>query len=128
MALWDTHDLETKVRHVLERVPPVTEGHQLGPAYVTTYQLAIGVERAFPGTAAALGKSVGGVGTGSNDSLARYLGQVLSAKIGADPNYFVEGAFLSNQDVERQVFAGPYGSVTSSTGTPYSLSMFRLRR
>ena len=125
MSLWDDREMELRVRRALRTVPRAPEGHPFGEPYVTAYQLAIAVERETPGTAEGLGKEVGGVGTGEHHSLTQYLANMLSRKLRDDPGYFVEGAFLSNEDVR---VLGYDGDVESSlTGTPYLLSMFRLR-
>jgi hypothetical protein len=129
MTLWETHGLEEKVRHVLAHVDTHNAEHHLGRPFMTAYQLAIGLARMYPDTFAKLGMPLGGAGTGERNSLAQYVAGVLSRKIQSDLGYFVEGALLSNQDVETIDYRNASNeTVTSSlTGTGFGLSMFRLR-
>jgi len=47
------------------------------------------------------GKEVGGAGTGERTSLTQYLALELSRQIRGNPNYPVEGVFISNQNVRE---------------------------
>ena len=95
---------------------------------MTAYQLAIELQRRHPATVEAIGKPLGGAGTGQRNSLAQYLAQQLSVRIKAqDADNAVEGAFLSSRHVKDLTFSNPEGVlITSSlTESGYSLSMFR---
>lgn len=132
MSVWEDHDVEARVIDALGEVTIVNDtGHHFGRPFMTAYQLAIKVDRAYPALAEALGVDIGGRGTGRRSSLAQYLARELSSRIrrGGDA-YPVEGAFLSNDDVEALVYAKPDGDElrSSLTGTGFDVSLFRLRR
>jgi hypothetical protein len=61
MSKWDSEGMAEKVVEALSdtRLANPT-GHHFGRPFVTAYQLAIEIERRHPGTAAALGKGLGG--------------------------------------------------------------------
>lgn len=127
MSKWDEHGLHTKVLAALGDVTLVNAetGHHFGRPYMTAYQLAIKLDQANPTLARDLGKKVGGPG-GQKDSLARYVANQLSLRIKKDPkSYQVEGAFLSNDDVDNLDYANGLSSTVSKTGR--DLSIFRLR-
>jgi hypothetical protein len=129
MSTWADHDIETKVVEVLREVPHNNEQHAFGRPFMTAYQLAIELDRRYPEVRQALARPLGGSGVGEHNSLAQYLGQQLSTRIrdgGID--YPVEGRFVSNMNVESIRYRSHDGSqiVSSLTGTPYDLSMFRL--
>ena len=129
MSKWADNDLEAKVLAVLAAVPTQPNGHAFGRPFVSAYQLAIGLERSFPGLAVALGKPLGGSGAGQQDSLTQYVANELSKRIHADPQFPVEGAFLSNADAREITYSGPDGGDVKSSlvGSPFDLSLFRLR-
>lgn len=131
MSVWNDLGVEAKVLKALSDVTIVNESeHHFGRPYVTAYQLAIKLHNAHPEVAEALGRAVGGSGTGSRNSLAQYLAQQLSQRINrAGAAFPVEGTFLSNDGVTALTYAGADGQpLTSSlTGSGYDLSMFRRR-
>lgn len=129
MSVWNEQQVFDKLVEVLGEVP-VKSVHAFGRPYVTAYQLAVAVERAFPEVRAAIGyESVGGVGGGSRNSLAQYLANQLSRRIGADPLFPIEGAFLSNAGLRSLVLESTQGDdlVSSVSDSGYDLSLFRLR-
>jgi hypothetical protein len=132
MSLWDEHKILDKVVAVLKGgVTLVNEetGHHYGRPYMTTYQLAIKLERANKGLAAKLGKDVGGAGIGSRNSMAQYLGSELARRIKREgTTYPVEGAFLSNDEVSTISYRhGNEELVSSVTNSGYDISIFRWR-
>jgi len=130
MSKWDENDMTNKVLTVLGESRLAGGGdHHFGRAFVTSYQLAIEIERRIPGTAKALGKSLGGAGTGEQVSVAQYLGNELSKQIKAQGDgHPVEGRFLSSIDVTSMTYQSPEGEIVSSLiGTGFDLGIFRLR-
>ena len=129
MSIWEDHDVENKVVAVLSDVHLVNDYHHFGRPYLTAYQLAIHLHARYPEVAHALGVGVGGVGTGERTSLAQYLARELSRRIRDNPHHRVQGAFLSNEAVRELTYEDADGQlVTSSlTGTPFDLSLYRLR-
>jgi hypothetical protein len=129
ISIWDDHDIEGKVLIVLGDMHLVNEYHHFGRPYMTAYQLAIKLDRRYPEVKAALKVQVGGAGTGERNSLAQYLAKELSRRIKSDPDFSVEGAFLSNEAVHQLVYDAADGQlVTSSlTGSGFDLSLFRRR-
>lgn len=131
MTVWHELELEAKIRNALEQVTIANEnGHHFERPYMTAYQLAIKLDRAYPEVAERLGVRIGGRGTGGRNSLAQYLARELSRSIrDADGSYFVEGAFLSNDELTELRYLAPDGEPLSSslTGSGWDLSLFRLR-
>jgi hypothetical protein len=132
MSLWDEHEILDKVVAVLKGdVTLVNQdnGHHYGRPFMTTYQLAIKLERANKGLAAKLGKELGGAGVGSRNSLAQYLGGELARRIKREAETFpVEGAFLSNDEVSAISYRhGEKELVSSVTNSGYDISIFRWR-
>ena len=129
MSVWEDHDVENKVIAVLTDVHLVNDYHHFGRPYMTAYQLAIHLHARYPEVAQALGVKVGGAGTGERTSLAQYLARELSRRIKSDPHHPVQGAFLSNEAVHELSYEAANGQlITSSlTGTPFDLSLYRLR-
>ena len=131
MSMWSDLQLEDRVVDVLADVPTINDVHHFGRPYVTAYQLAIRFERMFPAEFQAIGKPLGGRGTGQHNSLTQYLAGELSRQIkrhGKD--YRIEGAFVSNRDARDFVFTDLRGEAVHSSlvETDYDLSLFRLRR
>ncbi len=125
-SLWEQHDIENVVIQILTDVND--EGHHFGRPFLTAYQLAMEFDRRHNNIVTQLGKQVGGAGTGERTSLAQYLALELSRQIRDDPDYPIEGAFISNQNVRELSYNRGNEIITSSvTGSRYSLSMFRLR-
>jgi len=126
MSYWEEYNIGDRVIHILTDVED--EGHHFGRPFLTAYQLAIEFADRYPDIAARLGKQVGGAGIGERTSLAQYLALELSKLIRDNPDYPVEGAFISNRYVRELSYNYNNETITSSlTGTQYSLSMFRLR-
>lgn len=125
-SLWEQHNIEDRAIQILREVED--GGHHFGRPFLTAYQLAIEFDRRHHDIVMQLGKEVGGAGTGERTSLAQYIALELSRQIRDNPDYPIEGAFISNQDVRELSYNYSNNVITSSvTGTGYSLSMFRLR-
>jgi hypothetical protein len=129
MSVWGDFEVESKITDIL-RETPYQETHHFGHPYLSAYQLAIAVDRRWPGVRAALGNlPVGGLGIGMRNSLAQYLAGELSRRIKSGDLTTIEGAFLTDEDLVELVYVESDGRrVTSSlTGSGYDLSLFRLR-
>ncbi len=128
MSIWLDRGVEATVLDVLEAVH-TPENHHFGRPYLTAYQLATVVQQRDPGLAEALGVPFGGAGAGQERSLVSYLALELSKHGRADPNYPVEGAFVSNDNVLDMVFRGPNESEVHSSASEagWPLALFRLR-
>ncbi|HEY0494373.1 MAG TPA: hypothetical protein VGD48_01445 [Kutzneria sp.] len=124
--IWRDHKVLELICDALGEVKKAANGS--GRAYMTTYQLAIKIDRDHPEVRRALGVGIGGVGTGRHDSFPQYLGRELSRRSGKE-GFPVEMAYLSNDHVTTATFEAAGGKeITSSlTGTGYFTSLFRLR-
>ena len=125
MTHWEKYGLEEKIRKILADVSPSFPGHHLGRPFLTTYQIAIKLDEAYPSIAKELGYQVGGKGIGRHVSLAQYIGGQLSQRIapGREGRIVdIEGAFLSRESMKEMLFTG--GIVSSTEGQ--DLSMYRL--
>ncbi len=130
MSLWSEHDLTDKVVQILTGVHCNNEVHHFGRPYISAYQIAIEMQRRFPETVTAIGKPIGGAGTGQHNSLAQYLSNELSKQIKAQGvDHPVEGAFFSNENARSVTFTGVDGDVITSSlvGTDYDMALYRLR-
>ena len=128
MSRWSELGLTDKVVQILADVDD--GGHHFGRPYLSAYQLAIEVQDRFPDDFDAIGKPIGGSGTGQQDSLSQYLANELSKQIKAQGSaHPVEGAFLSNEHATQVSFRSTAGEdITSSlVGGGFSMSLFRLR-
>ena len=125
-SLWQQHNIEDRIIQILREVDD--EGHHFGRPFLTAYQLAMEFDHRHHNIVTQLGKKVGGAGTGERTSLAQYLALELSRHIRDNPDYPIEGAFISNRNVIELSYNRGNEIMTSSiTGSAYSLSMFRLR-
>ena len=125
-SLWQQHNIEDRVIQILREVED--EGHHFGRPFLTAYQLAIEFDRRHHDIVRDCGYQVGGAGIGERNSLAQYLALELSRHIRDNPDYPIEGAFISNRNVIELSYNRGNEIMTSSiTGSAYSLSMFRLR-
>lgn len=125
-SLWQQYNIEERVLQILREVDD--EGHHFGRPFLTAYQLAMEFDRRHHDIVGDCGYQVGGAGIGERNSLAQYLALELSRHIRDNPDYPIEGAFISNQDVGELSYNYGQEVIRSSlTGSGYGLSMFRLR-
>jgi hypothetical protein len=102
-------------------------GHHLGRPYLSSYQIAIAIERAHPGLCQRIGKTIGGRGTGEHHSLPQYISNELSRQVRAQgAQHYAEGVFLTNKDVGQLDYVGPDDAAVSSSLGP-DVALFRLR-
>jgi hypothetical protein len=130
MSTWEDHQIELRILEILHDVPALGQPSPLGRPFVTSYQLAIDLERRHPEIRQALNYPLGGAGAGRRVSMAQYLGKQLSQRLRQgtlDPT--IEGAFISDADVVDISYRRPDGEVlhSSVSGTGFDLALFRLR-
>lgn len=129
VTLWDDNELEQKILDVLSDITYPDPDHHFHRPFVTAYQLAILLKIRFPDTFHRIGFPIGGVGSGPQETLARYIARELSRKIGnGELSDVIEGGFLSNRQLLRIEFDDEGEAITSSsTDSQYDTSLFRLR-
>ena len=102
--------------------------HHFGRPFLTPYQITIVLVSRHPTICSGLGLELGGVGTGSYNSLIQYIAQQLSTRIKSGEITDIEGAFLSNIHLSDITFRDAGGRVIQSSNSDQSmLSLFRLR-
>lgn len=130
MSVWQQLNVEQEILAVLASVPAPAPPSPLGRPFVTSYQLAIELERRAPHIRQTLNLPLGGAGSGRRASMAQYLGRELSQRIrrgAADPS--IEGAFVSDSDVVNLSYREPGGTILTSSvsGTGFDLALFRIQ-
>lgn len=127
MSKWEDLHIEAHIRGILGEVEYCREQHFNRP-FLTAYQLAIKFARMFQPEAIELDFPIGGEGVGQRNSLAQYLAGQLSQRIEKNEITDIEGAFISNNNLNEISFDNNGDTIVSSlTNTEYDLSMFRLR-
>jgi hypothetical protein len=125
-TLWQQYNIEERVLQILREVDD--KGHHFGRPFLTAYQLAMEFDHRHHDIVRDCGYQVGGAGIGEHNSLAQYLALELSRHIRDNPDYPIEGAFISSQDLRELSYNNGQEVVISSLiGSDYGLSMFRLR-
>jgi hypothetical protein len=125
-TLWQQYNIEERVLQILREVDD--KGHHFGRPFLTAYQLAMEFDHRHHDIVRDCGYQVGGAGIGEHNSLAQYLALELSRHIRDNPDYPIEGAFISSQDLRELSYNNGQEVVVSSLiGSDYGLSMFRLR-
>lgn len=134
MSHWEQHGMTERVRAALEAVHINNpDGHAFGRPFVSSYQIAIALDADDTDLTVAIGKAVGGAGTGVHHSLAQYISNELSKQIHAaqdrSEQHFVEGVFMSNERVRAVTYRGADGGdvVSSLAGTTFDMALYRLR-
>ena len=127
MNKWIQFDMENKIVEVLAQKRFESE-HHFGRHFLTPYQIALELVRLHPELPSLLKKDVGGLGTGSQNSIAQYIAQRLSTIIKAEELTGIEGAFISNLHSTDLVYKDTTGNEVRSSNTEQEgLSLFRLR-
>ncbi|WP_020618908.1 hypothetical protein [Paenibacillus daejeonensis] len=127
MSVWEVHGIESKIRDILSNVEYLSKSdHHFGTPFLTAYQIAIELNDRFPEIASELRYQVGGQGTNEKNSLAQYLALQLSRYIKSGKILDIEGAFLSNNNLDDISFSNNATRLVSSlTRSQYDLSMYR---
>lgn len=102
---------------ILSACPEYESGHHFGRPFMSAYQLAIEFSIRHPTHEAVRTLSIGGMGTGSYQSLAQQIARFLSQAIKHQTAGAIEGAFISHLHMNFLSFSVPesHGSVQAST-------------
>jgi len=123
---WHRYGMEEKIVKILGEFEDT--GRHFGRPFITAYQLAIEYDINNHGDVVDWGISIGGTDTGEHISLVLYIARTLAGIIRDNPDYRIEGAFLSSRHQRELSYNHNNVIITSSiTGRSGTLSMFRLR-
>jgi hypothetical protein len=122
MSQWDDLQMDSKITQIFD-VHSHDPNHPFRRPFMTSYQIALEFEQRFPNEFRIIGKPVGGLGIRQRNSLAQYIAQRLSARIGKEITN-IEGRFLHRKYLHTLQYED--GNVQASSGQSYDLSMFRL--
>lgn len=126
-SMWASLKMGRKVVEILD-VRSHAPGHHFGRPFMSLYQIAIEFKNRYPNEFEALGLPVGGRGAGRRNSLAQYIGRMLSSfirKYGSA--YPVEGCFVSRHHVATLQYKDGDDVIESSLGDTWDSTVFRLR-
>ena len=121
LSKWDKFEVEEKITKVLN-VKSNPSGHHFKQPFMTSYQIAICLDKQY-GLVKAMGKPIGGKGTGQHNSLAQYIARELSTRIKKKRISRIEGAFLYRGYLKTLQYKQ---NIENSLGESWDLSMYRL--
>ena len=122
-AKWNFFQMEEKITTILASI--VHEpAHHFGRPFLTPYKIAVEFQRRYPNDFFAIGKEIGGEGTGQHQSLAQYIANQLSRRIQDGSIIIIEGRFLYRGN--RISLNSSNGQEILSSGQSSDLSIFRL--
>ncbi len=125
-TLWERFDIGNKINAILRDIVKDDPQHY-GQPFFTAYQLAIEISSRYPDDFAAMGKPVGGEGTGQPNSLSQYLAGEISRRIKSGKIRNIEIAFVHSRYVREMTFRHKGESVRASTPEAgFPISIFRL--
>ncbi|MGZ5028135.1 MAG: hypothetical protein ACXV9T_13215 [Methylobacter sp.] len=125
MSIWEQYAMEARIANILD-VQSHKPTHHFGRPFLTPYQIAIEFRKRFPQDFEALGKPLGGKGTGQQDSIAQYIALELSKRIHDHRIINIEGRFLHRANLLSLQYEDNKEIIESSSMQSYDLSMFRL--
>ena len=125
MSQWDDLDMDVKISQILN-VQSHDPAHHFGRPFLTPYQIAIRFHEQYRADFNAIGKPIGGKGTGQQDSLAQYIALELSKRIKDNRITNIEGRFLYRGNLKNLQYEYNGDLIESSSMQAYDLSMFRL--
>lgn len=127
MSIWERYSVEQRVHAILsdQKIPRSRSNPAPGRPFLNAYQIAIELERRFPADAIAIGKRVGGKGTGERDSLAKYLSRQLKKRINSGNLRNMETAYLGGTHLDTLRYRTTGGIVESSLGRK-PMAVYRL--
>lgn len=95
MSMWDQYDMQERIRAILD-VRYNDPDHHLGRPFLTPYQIAVAFKERHRADFEAIGKEIGGTGTGHPTSFAQYIARELSTRIEGGSIQGIAGGFLSS--------------------------------
>ena len=125
MSQWNQLQMDIRIAQILA-IQSHNPNHHFGRPFLTPYQIAIIFQQQFPQEFQAIGKPIGGKGTGQHDSLAQYIALELSKRIKDDMVTNIEGRFLHRANLRSLQYEVNGEVIQSSSEQAYDLSMFRL--
>lgn len=125
MAQWDQLGMDAKITQILD-VQSHEPGHHFGRLFMTPYQIAIAFKNRFPQDFQTIGKPVGGIRVGQQDTLAQYIALVLSKRIKDGKIGNIEGRFLHRANLKTLQYDDSGQKIESSSQQAYDLSLYRL--
>lgn len=128
MTKWEELDLEPKIIKVLSMAKRNNK-HVSERSYLTSYQIAIELDKKYSNICNTLGMKVGGRGIGRHRSLTQYIAGELSERISNQEIHNVERAFISTSDIKDIEFSDTPSqkNIHSSKGNNNTISMFRIK-
>ena len=124
-AKWKLFQMEEKITTILASIVHEPE-HHFGRPFITPYKTADEFKRLYRNDFFAIGKEIGGEGTGQRHSLAQYIANQLSRRILDNSIKTIEGRFLYRGN--RISFKNSSnGHEILSSGQSSDLSIFRLK-
>lgn len=128
MSKWEDLDMVNKITDILQNYRYDDPEKNGGHAFATAYQIAFDFADRYPEDVKAIGKPIGGAGTGQQDSLSQYIALELSKGITSKRITHMERAFLHSRRIKHMSFRYGDDTVEASTpGTQYDISMYRLK-
>lgn len=123
-SLWDQQDVTNLIRQILRSLPPDAV-YGTGRPFLTTYQIAIELERRFPQVVANLNHAPGGSGQGPY-AITTYIARWLPDRILKRGVADIELRFLAPNDLTTLAFDNhgtPMQATTNQSG--FNSTMFR---
>jgi len=122
---------DTFEEHVFEVLRSKTfalkKPHHFGSPFISAYQIAVEFEVQFPDVVDKYNKGVGS-GYDGMHNLAAYIARSLSQNIKNNPNYAVEGAWLSANGLDDLAYLHKNSTKSGSSNTEYgAFSMYRMK-
>jgi hypothetical protein len=126
MSMWVEYGLDKKVQKIL-KVPMQArvKKSSCGNPFMTSYQIAIAFKQGYPEDFEKIGKSIGGSGTDTQNSLTRYIAETLTKRIRDKKIKKVECGSLSVTHREGIPFKD--GEETIYSSAKYDLVLFRAK-
>jgi hypothetical protein len=126
---WHTYSLDERIFEILRDVQSHEENHHFGRPFITSYQLEVLFTTRYPDVVQALGFPAPLTRVGGRSSLAQTLSRGLSQRIKNNPNYPIEGRWLSRIALQELVLTdeSEHSLRSSVAETNVGLAMYRLR-
>ncbi|MCP4696830.1 MAG: hypothetical protein GY862_08270 [Gammaproteobacteria bacterium] len=124
MGIWKKYGFDKKVLEILKvQAHARVKKSQCGNPFMTSYQIAIAFQQAYPGDFEKIGKPLGGRGADASDSLSKYIAEILIKRIRKKRIKKVKCASLSIAHRGSIPFTDGKKGIYSSA--EYDVSLFR---